>query len=69
MKKLATLTAGTLTSLALATPAQAHTGAHNADFVTQIVHWLSSPAHALFAVVGGIAVSALIVHFARKKRA
>lgn len=56
-------------ALALAGTAQAHTGAHQADIATQIVHWLSSPAHALFAVIGGIAVSALIIRAARKNRA
>ena len=56
-------------ALALAAPAYADTGAHHADIVTHAIHWLSSPSHALFAVLGGLAVSALIIRAVRKSRA
>lgn len=69
MTNLAKLTAGAAVSLALAMPAQAHTGAHQADTLTRIIHWLSSPPHALFSVLGGLVASALIIHLVRKHRA
>lgn len=56
-------------ALSLPAAASADTGAHHADILTQIIHWLSSPAHALFAVLGGLALSALIITLARKTRA
>lgn len=45
---------------ALASPAMAHTGAHADSFVTQIIHWLSSPVHSAgtflaLAAIGGVA--------------
>lgn len=68
MTKLVKLTSA-IGTLALATPAFAHEGDHSATLLTNIAHWLSSPTHALFAVIGGVAVSALIIRAARKNRA
>ena len=56
-------------SFAAALPAYAHEGDHSAPVLANIMHWLSSPAHALFAVIGGVAVSALIIKLARNSRA
>jgi len=47
-------------ALMTAGTASAHTGAHGKGFVTEIVHWLSSPVHsagtliALAAIIGGV---------------
>lgn len=56
-------------SFAAALPAFAHEGDHSAPVLANIMHWLSSPTHALFAVVAGAAISALIFKLARKNRA
>lgn len=70
MTKFAKFTALTgAASFAAATPAFAHDGDHSAPLLANIMHWLSSPTHALFAVIGGVAVSALIIKIARKSRA
>jgi len=58
-----------LTALAVAAPAHAHDGDHSAAFIANVIHWLSSPAHSLFAVIGGVAVSAAIIKLSRKSRA
>jgi len=48
------------TALMTAGTASAHTGAHGQSFMTEIMHWLSSPVHsagtfiALAAIIGGI---------------
>lgn len=63
------LSVASAASLAMATSAHAHDGDHSATLLANILHWLSSPTHALFAVVGGIAASVLIVKLARKTRA
>ncbi len=47
----------------------AHNGDHGDHFVATIIHWLSSPTHSLFAVIGGVVASAMIVRMVRKKRA
>ena len=52
----------------IAAPAFAHDGEHSHGFVATAMHWLSSPTHSLFAVVGGVAVVGAIVAI-RKKRA
>ncbi len=70
MTKLVKLTALTgAMMLALAAPAHAHDGDHSAPILANVIHWLSSPTHALFAVVGGVAISALIITAVRKTRA
>jgi len=70
MTKLALkLGLATTASLAMATSAHAHDGDHSGIVLANIIHWLSSPTHALFAVAGGLAVSVLIVKLARKNRA
>ena len=70
MTKLSKFTAlAAAASLAAAVPAYAHEGDHSAPLLANIMHWLSSPTHALFAVIGGVAVSALIIKLARKSRA
>lgn len=54
-------------ALACAVPAFAHTGDHSTSVMTNIAHWVSSPSHALFAIVGGIAAVLLVKHFASKR--
>ena len=51
------------------TSAFAHDGDHSGYVFTNIMHWLSSPTHSLFAVIGGVAFVALAVSIIRKKRA
>lgn len=63
--KIATI-AGALT---LPTSAYAHDGDHTTTVAANVMHWLASPSHALFAVLGGLAVSALIIRAIRKSRA
>jgi len=48
-----------------AVPAFAHTGSHEASFLVNPMHWLTSPTHALLAVVGSAAIVALIVKLNR----
>ena len=50
-----------------ATPAFAHDGDHSTTVVANIIHWLSSPSHSLFAVIGGLVVAAVIVKISRKR--
>lgn len=57
-----------LATLPVAT-AYAHNGDHGEHIVATIIHWLSSPTHSLFAVIGGVIASALIIRMVRKKRA
>jgi len=54
-------------ALAAATPALAHDGEHSHGIVATIAHWLSSPTHSLFAVIGGVVISALIYKAVKKK--
>ena len=54
-------------SLLTAASAHAHPGDHGEHIMTMVLHWLSSPSHSLFAVIGGVALSALIVKTLRKK--
>jgi len=53
--------------MAVSAPALAHDGDHSLGFLATAIHWLSSPTHSLFAVIGGVAISALIYKVARKK--
>ena len=55
-------------SLLVATPAFAHPGDHGEHVMTMALHWLSSPSHSLFAVIGGLIGAAVIVKLARKSR-
>lgn len=48
-----------------AIPAFAHAGPHDASMMANIIHWLTSPSHAAFAVIGSLAVVALIVKLKR----
>lgn len=57
-----------LTSILVATPAIADGGTHGHTTLANIVHWLSSPTHSLFAVVAGVVFVAAVM-FTRKKRA
>ncbi len=66
MKTLKTLS-GVAVALAAATPALAHDGEHSHSFIATAIHWLSSPSHSLFAVIGGVVVSALIYKAMKKK--
>ncbi len=62
--------AATLIALS-ATPALAHNGDHGAtsfaNIIPKIMHWLSSPTHSLFAVIGGLVIAAVIVKISRKR--
>ena len=58
---------GVAAALAVSAPALAHDGDHTLGFVATAMHWLSSPTHSLFAVIGGIAISALIFKALKKK--
>jgi len=64
MKKTALILAG---ALAIAGPAAAHDGDHSMSVLANIGHWLSSPTHALFSVIAGVAVVALAVKLAKKR--
>ena len=66
MKTLKTLSAVAV-ALAAASPALAHDGEHSHSFVATAIHWLSSPTHSLFAVIGGVVISALIYKAVKKK--
>ena len=66
MKTLKTLSAVAV-ALAAAAPALAHDGEHSYSFVAKAIHWLSSPTHSLFAVIGGVVISALIYKAIKKK--
>ncbi len=65
--KTSKITLGALAAMAVSAPALAHDGEHSFGFVTTALHWLSSPTHSLFAVIGGIAISALIFKVAKRK--
>ncbi len=60
---------GTMAAIAISAPAFANNGDHSLGFVATAIHWISSPSHSLFAVLGGIAISALIYKAAKKKKA
>lgn len=66
------LTPTRLAALALlASPvtAFAHDGEHTQGIFATVLHWLSSPTHSLFTVIGGAALVVLAYAIARKKRA
>ena len=65
--KTSKISLGTVAALAVPAPALAHDGDHTLGFVSTAIHWLSSPTHSLFAVIGGIAISALIYKVSKKK--
>lgn len=65
--KFLSLTAAAAASLASAPTAFAHNGDHSMSVFTAIGHWLSSPTHALFSVIAGIAIIALAVKFTQKR--
>lgn len=58
----------TAAALALSAPAFAD-GTHSHNVFANIIHWLSSPAHSLFAVIGGLAFVAGLVAMNRRKSA
>jgi len=58
---------GVMAAMAVSAPALAHNGDHSLSFVATAMHWLSSPTHSLFAVIGGITISALIFKAVKKK--
>ncbi len=64
MKKTVLTFAG---ALAIAAPAAAHDGDHSMTILANIGHWLSSPTHALFSVIAGVALVALAVTIAKKR--
>ena len=65
--KTSKISLGTVAALAVSAPALAHDGDHTLGFVSTAIHWLSSPTHSLFAVIGGIAISTLIYKVSKKK--
>jgi len=50
-----------------AVPAFAHAGPHDASLFANTLHWLTSPTHALFAVVGSVVSVALIIKLKRSR--
>lgn len=50
-----------------AAPAFAHDGDHSHGFIATAMHWLSSPTHSLFAVIGGIAIVGAVVAITKKR--
>lgn len=56
-------------TLLVSASAHAHDGEHGAVILANILHWLSSPTHSLFAVIAGVAGSAVLFRIARKRRA
>ncbi len=56
---------GSALLLALSAPAYAHNGEHTAPFLANILHWLSSPTHALYSVLG---TTAVIISLAAMRR-
>ena len=64
MKKTLLTLAG---ALALAPAATAHDGDHSMTVLATIGHWLSSPTHALFSVVAGIALIAVVAKIAKTR--
>jgi len=58
----------TAAALMISAPAFAH-GDHSHNIIANIIHWLSSPAHSLFAVIGGLAFAAVTAAMIRRKKA
>jgi len=58
-----------LTSILTATNAWAHGGTHGHTTVENVIHWLSSPAHSLFAVIAGAVFVSAAIAYNRKRRA
>lgn len=54
-------------ALAASAPASAHDGDHAMTVLANIGHWLSSPTHALFSVIAGVALVAIVVTVAKKR--
>lgn len=72
MTKTRLFLAGAGTSLIaslIASPALAHEGEHSASFMLTIMHWLSSPTHALFACIGGITAGIVISKIIKNRKA
>lgn len=65
--KISTLAVAALFASAL--PAAAHDGDHSVSIVANIMHWLSSPTHSLFAVLGGLIGAGFVTYIMRRKRA
>lgn len=58
-----------LTSVLAVSPAWADGGTHGHTTFANIMHWLSSPTHSLFAVIGGAVFVAAAYKMSRKRRA
>jgi len=54
----ALMTAGTAT---------AHTGAHGQSFMTEIMHWLSSPVHSAGTFIALAAIIGSVIYIRRRK--
>ena len=64
--KITKTLAWTAAALSLSAPAFAD-GNHSHNIVANIIHWLSSPAHSLFAVMAGAAFVGALVAMKRRK--
>ena len=56
-----------LAVIAMAAPAFAHTGHHDANVVANMIHWLSQPSHAVPTVLAAAIIIAGVT-FARRQR-
>jgi len=61
------ITLAVMAALAANTPALAHDGDHSSMVLANIMHWLSSPSHSLFAVIGGGIIAGIIIKRTKKK--
>jgi len=61
MKLRKTLSWSAAILMASALPAAAHTGAHTEALMNTVIHWLTSPTHALLAIVGAVTIITLAV--------
>ncbi len=60
---------GMTSILVLASPASAHNGEHTASFISNALHWLSSPSHALFSVIATMVILTIAHKIMRKHSA
>jgi len=59
---------GLAASILPVSSAFAHNGDHGENIVATVMHWLGSPTHSLFAVLGGALISVVLIKSVRKKR-
>jgi len=68
LMKLTKTLGWTAAALSLSVPAFAD-GTHSHNVFANILHWLSSPSHSLFAVIGGLAFAVGLFAYSRRKNA